>query len=258
MESTFPLFLFWMKKTTAAFILPPLLPLLLILIGLLCLWRRRRGGMVLAWAGLIVGLLTSTPAVVDCLLSPLEPATPLQMDAVKDAQAIVVLGGGRVFNAPEYGGGDTVSRLTLERLRYGAKLARATGLPVLVTGGAPAGGRTPEARLMKAVLEEEFNVPVRWAEDASLDTRQNASNSAAILKEAGVGRVLLVTHAAHMQRAREEFEARGVAVIAAPTAWLGRRHDDNPLPSLPNPNSFYGGWYALHEWLGLIAYRMGR
>ncbi|MDR1424753.1 MAG: YdcF family protein [Azoarcus sp.] len=258
MESTLPLFLFWMKKTIAAFILPPLLPFLFILAGLLCLWRRRRGGVALVWAGLIVGLLTSTPAVVDGLLSPLEPATALQMDAARDAQAIVVLGGGRAFNAPEYGGGDTVSRLTLERLRYGAKLARATGLPVLVTGGAPAGGGAPEARLMKAVLEEEFNVPVRWAEESSLDTRQNARNSAVILKEAGAGRVLLVTHAAHMRRAQEEFEAQGIAVTAAPTAWLGGRHDDNPLPSLPNPNSFYGGWYALHEWLGLVAYRMGR
>ena len=63
-----PLFLFWMKKTIAAFILPPLLPFLITLAGLLCLWRRWRGGMALAWAGLIVGLLTSTPVVVDCML----------------------------------------------------------------------------------------------------------------------------------------------------------------------------------------------
>ena len=51
-----------------------------------------------------------------------------------DAEAIVILGGGTRRNAPEYGG-DTLGRLTLERVRYGAQVAKLTALPVLVTGG---------------------------------------------------------------------------------------------------------------------------
>ena len=46
----------------------------------------------------------------------------------------MILGGGLRRSAPEYGG-DTLGRLTLERLRYGAMLAKRTGLPVMVSGG---------------------------------------------------------------------------------------------------------------------------
>ncbi|MDR1463403.1 MAG: YdcF family protein [Azoarcus sp.] len=256
MELFSPFFLFWMKKTVSALILPPLLPLVLIFIGLLFISRRWRGGAVLAWFGLAVGVLLVTPAVTDWMLSSIEPAAPIQPDEAKSAQAIVILGGGRMYDAPEYGG-DTVGRMTLERLRYGARLARETGLPVLVSGGAP-GGRTPEALLMKAVLEDEFKIPVTWVEDAALDTRQNARNSAALLKPAGIGRVVLVTHAVHMRRSQAEFASQGLDTVAAPTAWLSSRYSGDILPALPNPSSFYAGWFALHEWLGLAARRVER
>jgi len=253
MESTGTLFLFWMKKTVSALILPPLFPYVLILVGLFFIRRRWRGGTALAWTGLVFGVATITPAVVGLLLAPLEPASALRMEDAGQAQAIVILGGGRMYDAPEYGG-DTVNRMTLERLRYGARLARATGLPVLVSGGAP-GGRTPEGRLMKTVLEEEFAVPVRWAEENSLDTHENARNSAAILKPEGIERIVLVTHAAHMRRAQKEFEAYGLATVAAPTSWLAGPRAGDVLP-LPGPGAAYNGWYALHEWLGLLAARM--
>lgn len=87
----------------------------------------------------------------------------------REAQAIVILGGGVRRHAPEFGG-ETLGRLTLERVRYGARVARETRLPLLVTGGALFGGST-EAALMKRALEEEFNVAVRWTEERSRDTR---------------------------------------------------------------------------------------
>ncbi|MDR2092700.1 MAG: YdcF family protein [Azoarcus sp.] len=256
MELFPPFFLFWTKKIVSALILPPLLPFVLVFAGLVFIRCRWRGGAVLVWIGLAVGLFTITPAATDLLLAPLEPAAPVRPAEARSAQAIVILGGGRMFDTPEYGG-DTVGRMTLERLRYGARLARETGLPVLVSGGAP-GGRTPEAQLMKAVLEEEFHVPVTWTEDASLDTHQNARNSAALLKTAGIGRVVLVTHAVHMRRAREEFASQGLATVAAPTAWLNSQRNGSILPALPNTESAYAGWFALHEWFGLLARRLSR
>ena len=45
-----------------------------------------------------------------------------------DAGAIVILSGGLRDYAPEYGG-PTVNRVTLERVRYGARLARQSGEP---------------------------------------------------------------------------------------------------------------------------------
>lgn len=256
MDSASSLFLFWLKKSVSVLIMPPLLPFFIIFIGLILVLRHRRGGFVLLWAGLVMGMLAITPASVDLALSRLEPAAPLRLDETGDAQAIVILGGGRYFDAQEYGG-DTVSDSTLERLRYGAWLARKTGLPILVTGGAP-GGRTPEAQLMKSVLEEEFQIPVQWVEDASLDTRQNARNSAGLLQPADIRRILLVTHAAHMRRARNEFEAQGFVVTAAPTVWLSSHHRGEIFAGMPGPRTAQAGWFAWHEWLGLIAYRLSR
>lgn len=252
------LILFWLKKLVSVFILPPLLPFMLILAGLLLAGRRPLPGKGLAWAGLLAGVLLITPASVGWLLTPLEPRQALDPAAAAQAQAIVILGGGRLHDAPEYGG-DTVNRFTLERLRYGARLARRSGLPVLVSGGAPS-GELPEAVIMKAVLEEDFGVAVRWTETESLDTRQNARHSAARLRTAGISRVVLVTHAAHMRRAQSEFEAHGLTVIAAPTAWHGPRPGggDEVWPAMPSAAAAYAGWYAVHEWLGLLAYRLTR
>ena len=97
------------------------------------------------------------------------------------------------------------------------------------------------------------------SEGRSLDTRQNADFSAPMLREAGVGKVVLVTHAAHMHRSVEAFEHAGLAVIPAPTAFFGGPgKDDNLLPKLPGINTAYAGGYAAHEWVGILAYRLSR
>lgn len=249
--------LFSLKKLVSVLLLPPLAPVLVIALGLLVTLRWRRAGLALAWAGIALALLVISPTSVGWMLRGLETAPVLSEEAAKGAQAIVILGAGKRRNAPEFGG-ETVNRLALERLRYGARLAREWDLPVLVTGGAPSGG-VPEAQLMQEALESDFGVPVRWAESGSRDTRENASLSAHLLKEAGVRRILLVTHAAHMPRAVAEFESQGLDVIPAPTAWQGGLDNSDQLPSLlPGPTSAYAGWYAAHEWLGRLAYRLSR
>src|SRR4029453_5211195 len=101
-------------------------------------------------------------------------------------------------------GGDTLGALTLERVRYGARVARLTGLPILVSGGSVLGGE-PEASLMRAPLEGEFNIPGRWIEARSRTTHENAVMSADMLHSVGIHRVLLVTHGFDMRRATAEF-----------------------------------------------------
>jgi uncharacterized SAM-binding protein YcdF (DUF218 family) len=243
---------FLLKKLAAVILLPPLGPLLLIAAGLL-LWRRRpTAGKLLAWSGLAAALALSLPTSVSWLVEPLERTPVLDPARAAEAQAIVILAGGKRRHAPEYGG-ESVNRLTLERLRYGAKLARRTGLPVLVAGGLPIEGDS-EAHLMRIALEEDFGVPVRWTESASRDTRENAVNSARILRDAGVRKVLLVSHAIHLPRAQAEFEAAGMEVIPAPTAFLhGPYSSEMVLAKFPSANSAYAGWLATHEWLGNLA-----
>lgn len=249
--------MFLLKKLLSSLILPPLGPLILIAAGLLLSLRRPRAGRMVAAFGLLTALALSTPATVKLLLDGLETAPPLDPRHLAEADAIVILAGGTRSYAPEFGG-ETVNALSLERTRYGARLARRSGLPVMVSGGAPQGGLS-EGELMKASLEEDFNVPVRWVESRSRDTRENAEFCAAVLKPSGHRRIVLVTHAAHMRRSAEAFEAAGFTVWPAPTAHLlNRDPDKNALPSLPGMRSAYAGWYASHEWLGLLAYRLNR
>jgi len=138
---------------------------------------------------------------------------PLDSTSTTDAEAIVILGGRRNSSSPEYGG-DTVGADTLERIRYGAKLARELKLPVAVTGG---GSRTSDApplgAIMSRVLECEFDQPVSWIETASRNTAQNATGLRALLPAQNI---ILVTHSLHMKRALDTFEKVGFTVQAAP------------------------------------------
>jgi uncharacterized SAM-binding protein YcdF (DUF218 family) len=247
--------MFYAKKVIASLLLPPFGPLLLIALGLLLAARRPRLGKGLAWTGVLLAAAT-TLSPVDMLVAPLEEGPLFDAAAARGAGAVVILGGGRRSHAPEFGG-ETVNRLTLERLRYGARIARQTGLPVLLAGGTPR-GEQPEALMMQDALERDFGLAARWLETASRDTRENALNSAELLKRDGVGRAVLVTHAMHMRRASAEFAAAGIEVVPAPTGmFTGPEPESSWQAGLPSPNSAYAAWMASHEWLGLAARALG-
>jgi uncharacterized SAM-binding protein YcdF (DUF218 family) len=243
--------MFLLKKILAALILPPAGPILLALFGLWLLRAKSRrwqhGGAALATLSLFGLLVLSLPVVGNALMAPLEPHPPIAPEQLRRVQAIVILGGGSYFAAPEYGG-DTVSHYTLERLRYGARLGRESSLPVLVTGGAPFGGRA-EAESMREALERDFGIKVRWVETASRDTAENARLSAPLLKAAGVTRIALVSHGWHLPRAIELFEKQGIEVTPAPTAF------STGSPSLLEdllPGGLVTSRLALREYLGRL------
>lgn len=242
--------MFLLKKIVAALVLPPAGPLLVAATGLWLCRRRPRFGHVLVALGLGMLLLFSTPWIASELLRSLPVVSPPTPEQLAKAQAIVVLGGGSYQNAPEYGG-DTVNAAGLERLRYGAHLARRTGLPVGLAGGAPMGG-TPEAELMREVLETDFRVAVRWTETASRDTNENAAFLAPQLGKAGVTRIVLVTHASHMRRAQAAFEKHGLTIVPAATGYAPPFRGD-VLHWLPNASALNSSQIALHEWLGILA-----
>jgi uncharacterized SAM-binding protein YcdF (DUF218 family) len=137
-------------------------------------------------------------------------------------------------------------------LRYGARLARQSHLPLLVTGGAPFGGR-PEGESMQEVLEQDFGAKVRWVEAASRDTAENASLSAPMLKAAGITRIALVSQGWHLPRAMPLFEKQGLEVTLAPTGFTTRS------PSLIEdmlPGGMVRSRQALNEYLGQLYNRI--
>lgn len=250
---------FLLSKIVSPLLLPPGINLVLAVAGLLLARRRARAtGITLLVLSLASLYFLSIPIVGGAALHSLEVYPALEDQALKntDAQAIVVLGGGRYAVAPEYGG-DTVSRLTLERVRYAARLQRKTGLPLLTSGGQVLTKRKPEASLMREVLVDEFDVPVRWTEINSRNTAENARLSASLLARNDVKKVLLVTHAWHLPRAVAAFERAGIEVVPAPTAFNLSRGDDSApwiFDWLPQAGALRASNWACHEYLGRLWY----
>lgn len=245
-------------KTLAALVLPPGGNFVLGVAGLV-LWRRMR---LLAFVLVAVAVgslyLFSTTPVSDALYAVAERYPPRLPGAAvpADAGAIVVLAGGRASNAREYGG-DTVSEATLVRLRYGARLYRETGLPLILSGGRVYGEARSEAELMRDVLEDEIRVPVWKLEERSRNTAENARHTAELLAGESIAAILLVTEAIHMARAVAVFENAGVRVYPAPTMF---RVDSNAARSwrgwLPSAKALARSHAALHELLGDVWYRI--
>jgi uncharacterized SAM-binding protein YcdF (DUF218 family) len=228
------------------FIFPPGGVILLVLLGLL-LWRWRVGRLF-ALLGVLVLWAASTPILSNQLTLRLQWQPALSQDALwhSRAQAIVVLAGGRKLDTPDWG--DTVGEWTLVRLRYAAHLQRLSGLPIVTSGGAVEPVGKPEAELMARVLREEFGAEVRFAERASHDTEQNARFTYTLLEPRGIRRVVLVTHALHMRRAKAAFERAGFEVVAAPTDYV--RPSSGLYAWSPHARTLYQSWLALHELVG--------
>lgn len=246
------------NNIASALLLPPLNLVLLALLGLLLARRRPRLGHALAMAALALLLFFSTGFGARLLVGPLERMhVPLErpVEASRAAGAIVVLSGGRLENLAEYGGRDLPAYTALLRVHYAVRLHRETGLPILVSGGTPDGAASSHAAVIAAALRDEYRVPVRWLEERSVNTAQNARYTAAMLEPEGVRRILLVTDAIHMPRAVAIFEKSGLEVIPAPTAALsaGRLRGDD---FIPRGAALRDAHYALHEWIGMLWYRL--
>ena len=205
----------------SALVLPPTSLALLTLLGLVLIRSRRRTAIALIAASQLALLALAMPAVAAAIARGLEPP-PLATRELKTAQAIVILAGGLNRNAVEWGG-ETVNDFTLQRVRYGAHLARESGLPVYLTGGVPAGARNSEANLMAKVLVQDYGITPKWIDNAAATTRGNAQMAAKDLKPLGIQRVALVTTAIHMPRSKRAFEVAGFSVIPAATDYVAQR-----------------------------------
>ena len=237
------IWLLQLKTLLKNLILPPAGPLLLALLGLALLKVRPRLGKIFLLAGLASLWLLATPIVSDALTGLVELYPPLDFRQAANAQAIVILGGGgqRPF-APEYQG-PAAEPLLLERLSYGAYVAKKTGLPILVTGF------SIEARAMHDSLQRNFGVETRWIDAEAYDTFQNARNSARILAADNVHRIVLVTRATHMRRSVQEFADAGFDVVPAPVGILAMR-DFSVLRYIPDPEALLRSHMAIYELIG--------
>jgi uncharacterized SAM-binding protein YcdF (DUF218 family) len=241
-----------------AFILPPGIFFLLLLLGTILRLRFYRTGQSLIYLAIVLLLFMSMPILTNPLMRFYESTPALDAAALThtQAKAIVVLGGGRYPDAPEYQG-DTVSEPSLERIRYGAWLQRKTKLPILVTGGVVYGGTRPaEAELMKQVLAQDFLALVPWVEKDSRTTYENAIDSRKILEKEGIRNIILVTHALHMPRAVEAFTKAGFEVTPAPMGYDAASDAPTMMGLLPSVYSLVNMHELMHELVGRLWYHL--
>ncbi|HEX7891375.1 MAG TPA: YdcF family protein [Ramlibacter sp.] len=243
------------KPILTALVLPPAGPLLLAFLGVLVATRRRGAGLAIATLGLVLAFALGTNAVALLLAPHLMPGVAVaKPQDLASVQAVVVLGGGVLPEAPEYGAAQP-SPPTLQRIRYGAWLARRTGKPLAFSGGMgwAASERQQEAEgaVARRVLQDEYGLAVRWVDERSRDTAENAARMVEILRPERIARIALVTDAAHMPRAAAAFRAAGFDVVPAPTDFPVV-HNRPVLEWMPSPHGAATNRYLVREWLGRL------
>lgn len=250
------------KRLFDVFVLPPGGPMVVLAVALLLRRYLPVLATTLSVAALTALYFACTGAVGSWLIAPIEQRYRAQsldrwqalmrQEPGRRPQAIVVLGGGSRRGALDAPDGETVNSRTLERLVAGARVQRATGLPILVSGGTPPASQRPEAALMARTLDE-LGGSARWVESASADTAENATGTRNALAAHGIRRIVLVTHAYHLPRAVPAFERAGFDVMAMPAAWLAQPVD-TWRAWLPTLSGLETTWTALHERAGLLWY----
>jgi len=254
------------KPFVTALLLPPVPVLLLTLVGArLLLSRRGLGWLLIVVSVVMIWLSACTGAARGLSLILLQPPAAMSFDRVRElrtegqakkAVAVVILGAGTEPFAPEYGV-SSLNDSSLERLRYGLWLAGQIGAPVAFSGGVgwAQGGSTPEARVAGRIAAEEFGRPIRWLEEESRDTRENAANTLALLKPAGIRHVVVVTHGYHMDRALRAFVdvAGGTVTVEPAPMGLAWRMSLPALEWMPSARGFESMRNVLRELIGKLA-----
>lgn len=235
------------RTDIAELLLPPVGLLWLLLAAALAAHTRRLRALLLLVFALF--WLLGSPMISRIALRSLALADGAQPSIA--GGALLVLGGEVARDDRD----DEAGFASEARVREAARRAKVSNLPVIVTGGRLQPDEPAVATLMaKSFADRGVTVLV---EDRAKDTCENLRYGAEVARAAGIeGPLLVVTNAWHIRRAMLAAEITGVAALPAPL----------PLEALPRV-SFRAflpaarGWgesyWALHEWLGVLAYRAG-
>jgi uncharacterized SAM-binding protein YcdF (DUF218 family) len=258
------------RNIIAELLMPPGIWILMAGIVLIAFQHRKKLQTISLFLPLVMLWITSTTVFSQQFAkfadNYLHWPAPVQLEDLKsalqqskqEAIAIVILGGGVRRGALDNGQyqNQDVSKETMERMRMGARLAKITHRPILVTGGSPDRSRQEdlsEGQLMAKVLQDELGVKVTWIEQQSNTTQENAKYSAEILRKEGIQTIYLVTHFWHMPRSQVIFEKQGLKVQPIPVGFNQLEHF-TPLDYMPNNKGYALTRQIWHELLGQVWY----
>jgi uncharacterized SAM-binding protein YcdF (DUF218 family) len=236
---------------------------LLIAIGivglvLLCTRFARLGSWLVVTSLVLIAVIGLSP-LGNVLMIPLEQRFPPWAAARGAPDGVVVLGGAITPDVSAFRDAVALNEAA-ERITFAAELARRyPNVRIVYSGGS-------NALLFNQAIEAPFAVRELealgvandriTAEEQSRNTVENAVYSRLVAQPKPGERWLLITSAYHMPRAIAAFRAAGFAVEACPVDWRTRGWLDAAR--------FFGSLSegmartdaAVHEWVGLAAYRL--
>lgn len=244
-----------------SFATQPLAWVALLLLGaLIGLSMRRRGALTLGWLALAVLLLQGWEPLPDALLRQLEGRypEPAAHASLRPFVGVIVLGGALESAYVWQGHAQPALNDAAERMTEAVHLMQQyPHLRLLFSGGEGellAEG-LPEAERAKIFFNRMGVDPQRVLyESASRTTYENAIFSARLPGIKPGQPWLLLTSASHMPRAMATFQKAGWNVAAYPVDF--RAGDQTPWSQYSLALSANKWHLALHEWLGLMAYRL--
>lgn len=220
-------------------------------------WRRVGGA--LTWTAVLGLVLIGFGPVGSILMRPLEDRFPRPPDTMPEPDGIIVLGG--VIASPSITRGAIALTQDGERLSETAALAhRYPNARIVFSGGTF--GNVPDESSEGAIAKrfliglgvEESRIVL---EPRSLSTAENAAFSRNLIMPQAGQRWLLVTSASHMPRAVGSFRRAGFPVIAYPVGYTTTGLPDEYWAiRLEVSSSLVRADVAMHEWIGLLAYRL--
>jgi uncharacterized SAM-binding protein YcdF (DUF218 family) len=269
-----------LRHAVSAFILPPGLFFLLIAFGLAlrAVSSARHEGrptvlaiklsrilfalsLLLAWALSTPILARALVAYVEALAGPPLAASALQGEPKLKADAVVVLAGGIAQGSPEWPDGLVPRAGFLQRLAYAERLAHAQGLALVIAGKGPVKAINEAALALRFLTDPHaLRIPPHpmYVESASVNTQEAPIALQAMMKQGELPtfkRLVLVSSASHLARARPMFEQAGFDVIAAPTAFQPKV-PFTVLDALPSASQLAASAEASHALLGELWRRL--
>lgn len=249
--------LFLLKKTAAAFLTPP--GIFVVLILLAALWAQKRLKIVLFGIAAVM-YATSIAPVKDLILAPLEQElTQPSLSQVRERDVYIVLGGGFSENVPDLLGPGTLSEGGLERTVTALRLYRLAPRPILLTGGTSDPRRRSESDYARqwliamGVRKEDI---IASPKSGDLDTLSNARLARTLLSAQQNPKILLITSAYHMNRSLLIFRTYFSSVLPYPTGFRVSRTKYRYSSFLPDASSFFSVSLAAKEYLGILFYRL--
>ena len=251
---------FTVSKIFGFFALPSNLLMAIGLIGLLLLLTRftRLASWLIVTSLVLIAVAGWSP-LGNVLILPLEQRFP-PWDPSRGAPDGIVILGGAITEDVSAARGAVALNEAAERLTVGAELARrypdvrivfSGGNNALIFDGVPEAAFAVQELRALGVAHERIT-----ADEQSRNTIENAVFSRLIANAKPGERWLLVTSAHHMPRAIAAFRAAGFPIEAYPVDWRTRGAIDAVRPSASLGDGLRRTDTAIHEWIGLVAYRL--